>query len=72
MWLADTLSCSVSQDINKNRSIADALSYEEKFFHDHSVLYTILKYYFYLKNGFHLLWFLNLHTFFFAFHIKGI
>ena len=27
----------MSQDINKNRSIAEALAYEEQFFHDHPV-----------------------------------
>lgn len=28
------------QDINKNRSIAEALAYEEQFFRDNPVLFT--------------------------------
>ena len=31
---------SLSQDINKNRSIDAALAYEEKFFHDNPVLFA--------------------------------
>lgn len=60
----------MSQDINKNRSIADALSYEEKFFRDHLVLYTFLKSCFDLKDGFHLLWLLILYTFPLPFILK--
>lgn len=28
------------QDLNQNRSISEALAYEDQFFHDHPVLFT--------------------------------
>jgi hypothetical protein len=37
-------SYSLSQDINKNSSIAAALAYEEKFFRDNPVIITFLLY----------------------------
>ena len=41
-YLPCVLLYSLSQDINKNRSIAAALAYEEKFFCDNPVILTFL------------------------------